>query len=126
MADTKLRGIKSSDRHESRLRQIGFNFEGKGAANSFDNNWKQSLSKFMGNISFVEFDSQLDCFSMQEPLDIESPFCGLYFPRSLMVAAHIKHRALYAGDERLNFQVINLDAMNYLKRAISVSQMALL
>lgn len=126
----KFRENKLSNGYENRLRNIGFNFSGNGVVNSFDQDWLDLLSKFLDNVSFVEFDERLDYLNMLGNTDInistfrraehhglqselfkggnefECAFCGSFFPRSLMVAAHIKPRALCSDEERLNYNVI--------------------
>ncbi|WP_295664426.1 Helicase associated domain protein [uncultured Mucilaginibacter sp.] len=116
--------------HEARLRLLGFNFKGRGAMSSFDSNWKQMVAASLGYISQADFDDQLSYLTMLGPTDVsidtfrrvehhglqkalfnagqtfECAFCGSYFPRGLMVAAHIKPRALCQHQERLDLNVV--------------------
>jgi hypothetical protein len=126
----KFRSASLDSNRENRLRLLGFNFAGRGAMSSFDANWKEMIAASLEKISQADFDGQLDYLAMLGPTDarietyrrlehhglqralfgagetFECAFCGYYFPRGLMVAAHIKPRALCEEQERLDRNVV--------------------
>jgi len=113
-----------------RLKSIGFDADGAGVMASFADDWRELLLGTALELSQSDFDEEVDRLNLlvatdqtgeatrrmehyQQQLRLfggaetaECAFCGCFYPRALMAAAHIKARSRCTEAERLDLNVM--------------------
>lgn len=121
---------KLSPDKEARLRQIGFNFNLKGVVSSFDADWRKQIAENEQKVGQHEFEKEIAYLNLLAATDraaevllrlehhtlqnilfgkgevFKCAFCGDFYPRGVMAAAHIKKRSECSEEERRDFNVI--------------------